>query len=83
MMEVWGRSEVLQASMRACRFVPPPEMRTRSLLGVLEVVGGLARAEDDILTLLEGQGNVFELVEGRGKMATADQCGDAAATFGV
>ena len=32
-MDVYGRAGVLQASMRACRFEPLPEMRTSSLLG--------------------------------------------------
>ena len=32
-MDVCGRAGVLQASMRACRFEPLPEIRTSSLLG--------------------------------------------------
>ena len=45
-MDVCGRVGVLQASMRACRFEPLPEMRTSSLLGR----GELGR--EDIVALL-------------------------------
>jgi hypothetical protein len=37
MMDVSGRAGVLQASMRACKFEPLPEMRTSSLLGPSEL----------------------------------------------